>query len=106
MSYNLKAKEQTMNHTEQRQLAIKLFGHLDPGLSSIITDEDNCFKDIFKHLLKYRNEVLGIIKDIEIPSEWAYWWAYHIGDHDIMIDKVTDTQWGRWWNYMSAFVIL
>jgi hypothetical protein len=91
-----------MNRTEQRKLAIKLFGHLDPKLPDIIADETNCFSTILEHLSKYRKEVIEIIKDIEIPSQWAYKWAIWVGDHDIMRDRVTESLWAyKWARYIG-----
>jgi hypothetical protein len=89
--------EQAMNYEDQRQLAIDLFSHLDPKLEWVITYKNNCFYEITGHLSVHRKEVLEIIKDIEIPSEWAYKWAIWIGDHDVMIDKVTESKWAYFW---------
>jgi hypothetical protein len=30
-------------------------------------------------------------------SEWAYKWAYHIGNRNVMIDRVTESKWAYYW---------
>ena len=87
-----------MNYKEQRALALKLFGKLGKDAKKYIKNEITCVYHIVRYLGKnYRKEVLEIIKDIKIPSEWAYMWAKYIGDREIMRDRVTDSQWAYMW---------
>jgi hypothetical protein len=38
-----------------------------------------------------------VIKNIEIPSEWAYGWAKDIGDKEVMRDRITESEWAYYW---------
>jgi hypothetical protein len=87
-----------MNYTEQRKLARELFfGKLPEDVIKVF--EDECFGAILRKLKPFREIVLEVIKNIEIPSEWAYRWAKDIGDRKIMRDRVTESReayrWGR-----------
>lgn len=33
----------------------------------------------------------------KFDSRNAYCWAFSIGNHDVMIDKITDPEWAYWW---------
>jgi hypothetical protein len=33
----------------------------------------------------------------EFPSRWAFWWGFHVGDREIMRDKVTESEWAYTW---------
>ena len=34
-----------------------------------------------------------------VESEWAYYWALHIGNRDIMIDRIVESEWAYGWAY-------
>jgi hypothetical protein len=76
-----------MNHKNQRKLAKELFSSKLP-VDVIKVFESECFDAILKKLKPFREIVLEVIKDIEIPSEWAYYWAGNIGDKEIMRDRI------------------
>ena len=43
------------------------------------------------------NGMLKFFDHEKFDSETAYNWAYHIGDRDIMIDRITEPKWVFWW---------
>lgn len=38
-----------------------------------------------------------ILSKEDISSEWAFWWAYDVGDEDLMIDKIDGSKWAYFW---------
>lgn len=81
-----------MDYSVQRKLAVKLFtGKLPTRVVDFIKDHDNCFESILPAMEPYQNVVLAVIKDINIPSEWAYYWARSIGNKDIMLSRMSES---------------
>lgn len=76
-----------------RQLAAEMF----PFLRDVVLDGDNCYFEIMDEAKKHRTEILEIIQDKTIPTEWAYYWAKHVGDRDVMRERVTETVWVDLW---------
>ena len=86
-----------MTYCKMRQIAAKAL----PEIADVILDTNNCFEDIFKAVIandiKYKAFKLLDKMPSSIKSEWAYEWALHIGNHDIMRDRVTSSQYAYYW---------
>ena len=85
-----------MNYRKQRDLAIKIFGEILADDEKEVL-KNGCFPAILSMLKNKRADVLKIIENKEIPSEWAYWWALYIGDHEVMRDRVKEPKFAYWY---------
>ena len=81
-----------MNWEEQRKLGLRLYGDISE-LREVITTK--CWAEILKTAKNYKDQVIAKVD--QWPSEWAYRWAWDIGDRKIMQDRVTESEWAYWW---------
>jgi len=77
-----------MNYSERRKL-----GKLFPEIKETIMAEEVCFDDIFEEINKKEPLRERFLDLKEIPEEWAVEWALSIGDLDLMIEHVAETNW-------------
>lgn len=82
-----------MDEKKQRKLGLRLFGDI-PRLREVI--KHKCWSDILDVGKKYRKEVLERVKDAEIPSKWAYYWALCVGNEEEMKEKIIEEPYRTW----------
>ena len=61
-----------------------------------IKDEIFCKKEALKAIRFIRKHPNDFLKQ-NIPESWAYFWALHIGDREIMIDKIQSNEYAIIW---------
>jgi len=64
----------------------------------VIIDDDKC--KFRKGKILYRGDKSGLSRFLDrlnFDSRSAYHWAYHIGDLEVMRDKVIDSEWAYKW---------
>jgi len=54
-------------------------------------------KKAIEHVNKFSND--ATLEEISkgIPSMWAYYWGFYVGDRNIMMKRVTDPEWAYYW---------
>ena len=63
-------------------------------------DEDKCKFSTGKILFRGTKEELKnsiFVNKLKLNSSGAYLWALNIGNHDVMINKITDSQYAYYW---------
>lgn len=74
-----------MKESAQRKIAMDLFANIPAdGLKTRL--KECCYGKIFEILKKHKEQVLSIVQNNidKIPAEWAYQWAYYVGDRRFM----------------------
>jgi len=85
-----------MTDTEQRKLGLRLIKGLDcPELREAI--RSGYWGEIMAAARPFRDELLPRLLEMDIPSEWAHYWALYIGNRELMRDRVTDPEWAFYW---------
>ena len=81
-------------HQEQRELAAECL----PEIKDFIMNEMNCTVSILLLIRrsKYLIDKCLSMTDKFLPA-WAYWWALYIGNRDIMVNLVTDSEHAYYW---------
>ena len=66
--------------------------------SGVITEaKDNCSKRACSEITLVKEISLDEVMLSITKSEPAYWWAYYIGNRDIMISKIKESEWAYKW---------
>lgn len=86
-----------MTYANQR----KLFAKKLPEMADIVLSKRNCYRKICDAIVDkgLQKKAREVVLNANI-SEWAYKWAYLIGDRDIMRERVIDSEWAYRWAYL------
>jgi hypothetical protein len=77
---------------DQRALAAQLFPALDTS---------DGWRAIMARVVPHQDQYLAVLlAQPEIPSEWAFWWGYLVGNRDIMRHHVLEPIWAFEWGFL------